>query len=198
MSKTTIKNLFSFNSDVKTRYVQNHEELKKTIDLCKKMGYRIVLTQGVFDLIHEGHANYLEKARAYGDMLIVGIDSDELTRKRKGPNRPIVPQSERIRMLSHLRHVDIIALRDLDHDIGHLIRVIEPDVLVVSETTKDFGKKLQMEYKPFCKKIVILPAQGTAHTSARIRNLTIEGAEQLATEISKITQDFIKKIRNAK
>lgn len=195
MSKTLIKNIFSLQSDVDSRFIKDSGELKKTVELFKKMGYKVVLTQGVFDLIHEGHANYLEKARAFGDVLIVGVDSDELTRKRKGPNRPIVPQTERIRMLSHLRHVDVITLRDVQHGIGDLIKMIEPDVLVVSQTTKDFDKKLQLEYKPFCKKIEILPAQSTATTSARVRNLTIEGAEQLAREVVQLTQDFIAKIR---
>lgn len=197
MTTKLIKNILSTQSDVESRYVKDYKDLKKLVDACKKLGNKVVLTQGVFDLIHEGHANYLEKARGYGDLLIVGIDSDELTRKRKGPNRPIVPQAERIRMLSHLRHVDVIALRDVQHGIGDLIKLIQPDVLIVSETTKDFDKKLQMEYKPYCAKIVILPAQSTSTTSARIRNLTMSGAQELAQEIKKLTDNFIEKIRTS-
>ncbi len=194
--KPSIKNIFSQKSDIESRFIPNYADLKKIVELSKSMGYRIVLTQGVFDLIHEGHAGYLEKARSYGDLLIVGVDTDELTKKRKGPNRPIVPQSERLKMLTHLRHVDIVTLREVHHDIGDLIRIVEPDVLVVSQSTKDFVPTDHIVYKPFCGKIVNLPPQATATTSARIRNLTIEGAEKLATEVFKLTQDFLKKIRN--
>jgi rfaE bifunctional protein nucleotidyltransferase chain/domain len=156
------------------------------------------LTQGVYDLIHEGHAAYLEAAKAQGDVLIVGVDSDELTRKRKGPERPIVPQEERLKMLVHLRHVDIVTLREAHHDIGYLIRIVRPDVLVVSKSTTDFTFEMAKEYKSFCGAIVSLLPQATTSTSARIRNLTIEGAEKLAQEVSQMTQKFLNKIRQKK
>ncbi len=195
-SSTTIKHILTSGSDLEHRFVSDYDELKRLSDTFKQMGYRVVLTQGVYDLIHEGHAGYLEAAKSQGDILIVGIDSDELTRKRKGPERPIVPETERLKMLVHLRHVDIVTLRHINHDIGHLIRVIQPDVLVVSESTTDFTSQMAKEYEGVCGKIVTLPPQATTTTSARIRNLTIEGAEKLAKELSKLTQDFLKKIRN--
>ncbi len=179
------------------RYIPNYGKLLKFVEENKKNGKRIVLTQGVYDLIHEGHAKYLAAARAYGDVLIVGVDSDELTRKRKGPNRPIVPENERITMLLHLRPVDIVTLRDSKSDIGDLIRLIKPDVYVASKSTKDFTKELVNEYKDYCKKIHILPPQAVTSTSARVRNLTIDGAETLAKEIREVTERFLEKIRNA-
>ncbi len=195
MLKTNIKQILSATTDIGSRLIGSHKELKNVVETFKKMGYRIVLTQGVYDLIHEGHAAYLEKAKAYGDLLIVGVDSDELTRKRKGPNRPIVPQEERLKMLVHLRHVDIVTVREVHHDIGDLIRLICPDVLIVSKSTNDFTSAMVKEYRPYCGKIISLPPQATTSTSARIRQLTIEGAEKLADEISKLTKDFIAKIR---
>ncbi len=177
-------------------FIPDLKILAKTIEAYKKMGSKIVLTQGVYDLIHEGHAAYLEKARALGDLLVVGVDSDELTKLRKGPNRPIVPQAERLKMLTHLRHVDIVTIREVKHGIGDLIKLIRPDILVTSSTTKDFSKKEQLEYKKWCGKVVVLPPQAVTSTSARIRSLTIEGAEQLATEINNLTRDFINKIKN--
>lgn len=197
-SKTTIKHILSPGASIDHRLVKDYKELKKLIDVFKKMGYRVVLTQGVYDLIHGGHAAYLEAARSYGDVLIVGVDSDELTRKRKGPERPIVPQDERLKMLVHLRSVDVVTLREAHHDIGDLIRLVEPDVLVVSKSTTDFSSKMAKEYDGVCGKIVTLPPQGTTSTSARIRNLTIEGAEKLAKEMNRIIQDFLLKIRKAK
>lgn len=194
----TVKDILAASSDVEKRYVPNLRELKSLVGRLKQSGYRIVLTQGVYDLLHQGHAAYLEKAKSLGDILIVGVDSDDLTKKRKGPNRPIVPQNERINMLVHLRHVDVVTLRDVNQEIGDLIRLVKPDVLVVSKSTTDFTNKMAQEYKSFCGEIVSLPPQGVTSTSARIRLLNIDGAEQLAKEIGHITQKFLDKIRNGK
>jgi rfaE bifunctional protein nucleotidyltransferase chain/domain len=178
------------------RFIPDHVKLDKTIQALKKAGLKIVLTQGVYDLIHEGHALYLEQGKAHGDVLVVGVDSDELTRMRKGPNRPIVPQNERVQMLIHLRHVDIVTIREADQDIGELIRLVKPDVLVTSSSTEDFKNDLESgKYDAYCKKIVILPPQATTTTTARIRNLTVEGVENLAREINKLTENFLDNIK---
>ncbi len=190
-SQVSIKDILDPNLDPSKRVVKNFSDLKKIVKNFKTAGFKIVLTQGVWDLIHEGHAAYLQKAREHGDILIVGIDSDELTRQRKGPRRPIVPQSERIRMLSHLRHVDVIVLRESHQDIGELVRVVAPDVFVVSQTTKDFTKSMKESYGDVCGEIVDLKHQATTTTSARIRNLAIEGAEDLANEIGQLIQKFL-------
>lgn len=195
MSHTRIKHILHPGANIKERFIPNHKELKEIVDQLKRMGYRIVLTQGVYDLIHEGHALYLQNARSHGDILIVGVDSDELTRKRKGPERPIVPQKERVNMLVHLRHVDIVTIREVDHDIGELIRLVQPDVLIVSKSTKDFPKKDVDEYRGVVGKIKILPPQATTTTTGRIRNLTIEGATKLVREINKLTDEFLLKIK---
>lgn len=194
-AKTTIKHVLSPGSNLGHRFIPNYRELEKIVKTFKAMGYRVVLTQGVYDLIHEGHAAYLEAAKSKGDVLIVGVDSDELTRKRKGPDRPIVPQEERLKMLVHLRHVDIVTLREVHHDIGDLIRLVKPDVLIVSKSTSDFTRGMAQEYLSVCGEIITLPPQATTTTSARIRNLTIEGAEKLATEVTRLTGNFLTKIR---
>jgi rfaE bifunctional protein nucleotidyltransferase chain/domain len=177
------------------RHIQDRAALKALVDELKEQKFRVVLTQGVFDLIHEGHAKYLEMAKSYGDVLIVGVDSDELTRIRKGKNRPVVPQEERIEMLVHLRHVDMVVLREAGEDIGDLIRLVKPDCLVTSHSTKDFTEQMARDYDGYAKRIVTLPPQAISTTSARVRDLTIEGAENLANEISTLTKDFIDKIR---
>ncbi len=194
-ARTNTKKILSGTTDLNVRFIPKYKDLKKVVDALKKEGHRVVLTQGVWDLIHEGHATYLEKARSLGDILIVGVDSDELTRKRKGPNRPIVPQKERLKMLVHLRHVDIVTIREAHHDIGDLIRLVNPDVLVVSKSTNDFTDEMVKAYAPHCGRILSLPPQATSTTTGRIRQLTIEGAETLAREITQLTKDFIAKIR---
>ncbi|HNV45384.1 MAG TPA: adenylyltransferase/cytidyltransferase family protein, partial [Candidatus Woesebacteria bacterium] len=77
------------------RIIFNPQEIKPIVAEARKKGQKVVLTQGSFDLVHIGHARYCEKAKSFGDLLIVGVDSDEKVRARKGKNRPIVPQDER-------------------------------------------------------------------------------------------------------
>lgn len=196
MPKSIISSILDTKTNSDRRFIRDLGTLESVVKQLKKRGKKIVLTQGVWDMIHEGHAKYLQAAKQYGDVLVVGLDSDALTRLRKGPNRPIVPEKERIQMLTHLRHVDIVTIRDVDHDIGHLVRLVRPDVLVTSTSTADFKKDFKKgTYKDVCKKIVTLPPQATTHTSARIRNLTVEGAEKLADEVAKLTNDFLRRIR---
>lgn len=182
-SSVKIKNILSSSANLKDRFIPDFNELKQVIEDLKRMGYRIVLTQGVYDMIHEGHARYLEKALSYGDILVVGVDSDELTRYRKGPNRPVVPEKERLQMLAHLRHVGILTLREKKHGLGKLIKTVQPDILITSSSTSDFGKKEVAVYKKICGKIITLPPQAATSTTARIRLLTINGADELAREI---------------
>ena len=176
--------------------VDDLKSLGKISQTLKDQGLKVVLTQGVFDLVHEGHAKYLELAKSLGDVLIVGLDSDEFTRKRKGPNRPIVPQEERINMLLHLRHVDLVSIRELHHGIGDTIRAVRPNILVTSSSTGDFTEEMKREYEGICGEIVTFAPQATTSTTARIRNLTIEGAEKLAAEVQRLIQDFLRNIRN--
>lgn len=180
------------------RYIPGYTELAVVVNELKSRNLRIVLTQGVFDLLHEGHARYLERAVSYGDVLVVGVDTDEFTRARKGPNRPIVPFEERLHMLSHLRHVSLLTRRDVNMEIGDLIRTVRPHVLVTSESTKDFPPDAVAEYREYCKDIVMLPPQGATSTTARIRRLSIDGAGQLAQELAeripKVVQESLEKL----
>ena len=92
-------------------------------------GKTVVFTNGHFDLLHIGHLHYLQSARAQGDCLIVGLNSDDSTRMRKGPDRPIIPQEERSVLLAALRCVDAVVLFDTA-DCSDLVAIIRPDVYV--------------------------------------------------------------------
>lgn len=97
---------------------------------ARATGRRVVLTNGVFDILHPGHTRYLHDARALGDALIVAVNSDRSVRaQHKGPDRPIVPEAERAELLAALTVVDAVVV--FDEDTPHaIISAVQPDVLV--------------------------------------------------------------------
>ncbi len=106
--------------------------LDSAADYCRQLrerGRTVVFTNGVFDLLHVGHLDYLERARALGDALVVGLNSDASTRSLKGPAYPIVPQTERVRLLAALNVVDAVVVFD-DATATALIQALEPHVYV--------------------------------------------------------------------
>ncbi len=112
-------------------------QLLEKVKEWKAEGKRIVFTNGCFDIMHLGHVDYLEKARAEGDILIVGLNSDISTRNIKGPKRPIVDENSRSRTLAAMEFVDAVVLFDEDTPYN-LIKSILPDVLIK-------GKDYQIE-----------------------------------------------------
>ena len=89
----------------------------------------LVFTNGCFDFLHPGHVEYLAQARALGDLLVVGLNSDDSVRRLKGAGRPLVPESDRAAVLAGLRSVDAVILFDEDTPL-ELISALLPDVLV--------------------------------------------------------------------
>jgi rfaE bifunctional protein nucleotidyltransferase chain/domain len=95
----------------------------------RQAGRRVVFTNGVFDLLHPGHVRYLQAARAEGDALIVGVNSDRSVRAIKGPSRPITPELERAEIIAALACVAASVIFDQDTP-AEIIRSLQPDVLV--------------------------------------------------------------------
>lgn len=96
---------------------------------ARAAGRTIVFTNGVFDILHPGHLRYLQAARAHGDLLIVGLNSDASVRRYKGPGRPINPEAERAEVLLALACVDAVSVFD-EETPADIIRRVQPDVLV--------------------------------------------------------------------
>lgn len=92
-------------------------------------GERLVLTNGCFDLLHVGHVRYLQRARALGDVLAVGVNSDDSVRRLKGDLRPLIPQDERAEILAALACVDLVTVFDED-TAAQLVADIHPAVYV--------------------------------------------------------------------
>lgn len=96
---------------------------------ARASGQRVVFTNGVFDLLHPGHIRYLQAARAEGEALIVGINSDRSVSAIKGPTRPLTPAAERAEILGALACVDAVVVFD-EETPDEIIRAVQPDVLV--------------------------------------------------------------------
>jgi D-beta-D-heptose 7-phosphate kinase/D-beta-D-heptose 1-phosphate adenosyltransferase len=109
--------------------IKGRENLRKIVEDLKKKGKRIVFTNGCFDLLHVGHVRYLEAARALGDILIIGINSDRSVRGLKGSLRPILPLEERAEILSGLGCVDYVTVFDEPTPL-ELITLLRPHILV--------------------------------------------------------------------
>jgi D-glycero-beta-D-manno-heptose 1-phosphate adenylyltransferase len=105
------------------------DDLTRVVQAARLNGRRIVFTNGVFDLLHPGHLRYLQAARAHGDVLIVGLNSDASVRRNKGPGRPINPEAERAEVLAALECVDAVSIFDEDTP-AEIIARVQPDVLV--------------------------------------------------------------------
>ena len=184
--------IFGINSNFKDRFVPDYKRLKVLVDHCKGIGLKIVLTQGTYDMVHIGHARYFEEAKKHGDLLVVGVDSDKKVRARKGPDRPLVPQAERLEMVTHLRPVDIVTVKELNMPRWHLIKTVEPDVLIVTdETVKKYGKQKMKEMNKFCGEILVLEPMATTSTSAKIRRLQLKLAKRFEKAIIPKMADMI-------
>ena len=93
----------------------------------RERGLTVVLTNGAFDLLHVGHLRYLEAAKALGDRLVIAVNTDLSVQLSKGPKRPIVPQTERIEMLSYVGVVDRMCLFD-DKSVGPVLEALSPSI----------------------------------------------------------------------
>ena len=96
-----------------------------------------VFVNGTFDIIHRGHIELLNFAKSYGDFLIVGIDSDERVRQLKGPTRPIHNQEDRKFLLENLKAVDRVLIFNTEEELIELVKIIEPDIMVVGSDYKN-------------------------------------------------------------
>lgn len=109
--------------------VISQAQAKQFSQHLRKEGKLIVFTNGCFDIIHPGHVNYLLDAATLGDVLFIGVNSDESVRRLKGPSRPIIPEKERCLHLACFEFVDFVVLFE-ENTPEKLIRLIEPDILV--------------------------------------------------------------------
>ena len=119
----------SINKSNSEEHIKTWDEISSIINELKNKNRKIIFTNGCFDILHIGHIKYLEKAKSFGDVLILGLNSDNSIRRIKGENRPINTEIDRAYILASLEVVDYLVIFDQDTPY-ELIKLIKPDILV--------------------------------------------------------------------
>ncbi|HEV2884597.1 MAG TPA: adenylyltransferase/cytidyltransferase family protein [Pyrinomonadaceae bacterium] len=107
--------------------VIDHSKLIERVKAAREKGLRVVFANGCFDVLHAGHVRYLEGAKSLGDLLVVGVNSDEQVSKQKGAGRPILPARERAELVASLEAVDLVTIFD-EPTAEELLLTLRPDV----------------------------------------------------------------------
>lgn len=156
-----------------TSKVVTTEQLVPLLAQARTQGKRIVFTNGCFDLMHVGHTRYLQAAKALGDLLVVGVNSDASVKSlNKSPDRPIVPESQRAEVLAALGCVDHVVLF-AEPDPSRLIRALQPDVLVKGgdwSVETIVGRDIVEGRGGLVKTIPLVPGVSTTTLVHRIRS----------------------------
>lgn len=162
--------------DHSKKFIADIKALAKIAEGLKEAGSRIVVTIGSWDMLHIGHGRYLKKAKEAGDILIAGVDSDRAIKSYKGPTRPMIPEKERIEMLTYLGFVDFVTVIDDVDGSGMwmfgLVKEIKPDVFVA--VVDSYPQEQIDELKKYCKEVIVLDRQAETSTSNQIRSVTRE------------------------
>ncbi len=132
---------------------------------------KLVFTNGCFDIVHRGHLSLLARARALGDALLVGLNSDASVRRLKGVGRPVLPEADRGLLLASLRFVDAVTLFDEDTPL-QLIESLQPDILVKGADYRLEDVVGGDEVRARGGSVVLLPLEPDRSTSEFLRRLT--------------------------
>jgi D-beta-D-heptose 7-phosphate kinase/D-beta-D-heptose 1-phosphate adenosyltransferase len=158
----------SLNKSTSDEHIKTWDEISSIISELKNNDKKIIFTNGCFDILHIGHVKYLEKAKNFGDILILGLNSDDSTHRLKGKNRPINSQDDRAYILASLEVVDYVVIFNEDTPLD-LIKLIKPDVLVKGGDYEDkevVGQDIAKELKL----VQFIDAKSTSNMIKKIRN----------------------------
>jgi rfaE bifunctional protein nucleotidyltransferase chain/domain len=155
------------------RKVLTSAQLTPLLDQARAMNKKIVFTNGCFDLMHVGHTRYLQAAKQLGDLLIVGVNSDESVRSlSKAPDRPIVAETQRAEVVAALGCVDYVVIFT-EPDPLNLIKALQPDVLVKGgdwPIDRIIGRDVVESLGGIVKTIPLIPGMSTTAIIQRIRS----------------------------
>lgn len=156
-------------------------------DMLKKKEKTVVFTAGSWDLIHVGQVRYLQQARSFGDVLVVGVSSNYAIRSVKGKNKPILDEKIRAEVLTHLRYVDFVTILP-EASCQPTLGLLQPDIFITvrEDWAKDY--KLSPEYKTVSKyggRVEVVDRQSTSISTTKIVQRAIGG------HLSEVFKDFM-------
>jgi D-beta-D-heptose 7-phosphate kinase/D-beta-D-heptose 1-phosphate adenosyltransferase len=168
----TIEEIEEYKSTLHKSSIESHiktfKEIEQTVERLKKNGKKIVFTNGCFDILHRGHVSYLDVAKSFGDVLILGLNSDESVRRLKGDDRPINNQDDRGFILAALESVDYVV--NFSEDTPYeLIKIVQPDILVKGadyEGKEVVGSDIAKEVRL----VTFIDGKSTTSTIEKIKN----------------------------
>ncbi|RKX24637.1 MAG: D-glycero-beta-D-manno-heptose 1-phosphate adenylyltransferase [Candidatus Zixiibacteriota bacterium] len=137
----------------------------------RRQGNKIVFTNGVFDILHLGHVSYLARARSFGDVLVVGLNSDKSVRRLKGAGRPLQKQRDRAEILLALRTVDYVVIFSEDTP-QKLIEQIQPNVLVKGadyQVSEIVGAEFVRSHGGEVRRVRLTPGRSTSEIIKRLK-----------------------------
>ena len=155
--------------------IKTLKQAQRTRRLLKKKRKKTVFTNGCFDILHIGHVRYLDAARALGDLLVVGVNSDSSTRQLKGENRPVLPQAERAAVVAALRSVDFVVIFD-ELSPKKLLKNLEPDIFAkggdyTPATINGAEREIVESYGGIVKILPKIDAVSTSSIITRLHNI---------------------------
>jgi D-beta-D-heptose 7-phosphate kinase/D-beta-D-heptose 1-phosphate adenosyltransferase len=161
--------------------IRQRDDLAIEVQRRQQAGERAVFTNGCFDLLHLGHVRYLQEARALGDFLVLGLNSDESTHRLKGPGRPLVPERERAEMLAALACIDYVTIFH-EPTASTLLELLHPAIYVkgadyagsqdgMPDPTRLPEAKVVQAYGGMVRLLAYLPHHSTTELIAKIRQL---------------------------
>ncbi|MFZ0389210.1 MAG: D-glycero-beta-D-manno-heptose 1-phosphate adenylyltransferase [Calditrichia bacterium] len=157
------------------------EELSRLRSILRNEKKSVAFTNGVFDIIHRGHVNYLQEARQRADILIVGLNSDRSVRKIKGPPRPFMPEKDRAEILAALEAVDFVCIFS-EETPAVLIEKLRPDFLIKGgdyQLSEIVGREVVIAHGGQVLTIPLIPDRSTTTITQKI-------AELLKKDLSRI------------
>lgn len=169
------------------RRLISQSDLLEIGEKLHSQGKKIVFTAGSWDLLHVGQVRYLEEAKSHGDILVVGVSSNEAIRKVKGPNKPVLDEKIRAEMLTHLRPVDLVTVLP-EPSCGPSLGLLKPDVYITVNEDWTENYKESKEYKTVTKyggEVKVIERQSTTISTTKIIQRAIGG------HLSDIFKDFM-------
>lgn len=162
----------------KKKIVYDYALLREKVLAHKILGHRVICTIGSWDMLHIGHLRYLNAARSFGDVLIVGVDSDRGIKSYKGPLRPVIPENERMEMLSYQNCIDYVTLVDDIDEKGtwryELIKNVPVDVFV-AVAGNSYTEEQKKVIGEFCSRLEVLPRQAENTSTTDVIQNVLKG-----------------------